>query len=180
MTKVLVISEDTIRTNSELSDNLYGKSLLPAIRTAQDLYLQEYLGSCLYKKILDLIGDGSILANENVAYRDLLDDYITPYMIERVVADVVPIVANKITNLGVYKSNDEYAQNTSAGEVDRLQNLHVIKANHYAKRMQLFLKGHREAFPELDCCGCGDVKPTLDTVAESGLFLGGARAKKVR
>ena len=178
MTKILLISEDMVRSYSEISDNVFGKSLLPAIRTAQDLYLEEFLGSCLYKKILELVGDGTIKDQENVAYKDLLDEYIQPFLLERVVADLIPIVGSKIANLGVFKSSDQYTENVSAGEVERLQNLHVIKANHYAKRMQLFLKGNRSAFPELDCCSCGDIKPTLDSSADCGLWLGGIRGRR--
>ena len=178
MTKILLISEDMVRSYSEISDNVFGKSLLPAIRTAQDLYLEEFLGSCLYKKLLDIVGDGTISNQENVAYKDLLDEYIQPFLLERVVADLIPVVGSKIANLGVYKSSDQYTENVSAGEVERLQNLHVIKANHYAKRMQLFLKGNRSAFPELDCCSCGEIKPTLDSSADCGLWLGGIRGKR--
>lgn len=179
MNKVLVVSEDTIRTYSEISENIYGKSLLPAIRTAQDLYLQEILGSCLYNKILNLIEDGSIVDIENAPYKNLLDNYVQPYMIERVVADLIPIVGSKIANLGVYKSQDEYTQNVSAGEVDRLQYSHVVKADHYAKRMQNFLKGNRSAYPELDACGCADVKPNLDSAEDVSLYLGGRRGRRL-
>ena len=179
--RVLVISEDTIRTYSEISDNVWGKSLLPAIKSAQDIYLQGFLGSCLYQKILQLIGDGTIINEENDAYRDLLDDYIEPYMVERVIADLIPIVGSKIANLGIFKSRDEYADNVSAGEVDRLQYLHTTKADHYAKRMQHFLKTHREAFPELDCCGCGaDIRPNLESAEDCGIWLGGYRSKVIR
>ena len=177
MNKVLVVSEDTIRTYSEISENIYGKSLLPAIRTAQDLELQEILGSCLYRKILSLIEDGTIVNQENSQYKDLLDEYIQPFMIEQVVADLIPIVGSKIANLGVYKSSDEYTQNVSAGEVDRLQYSHVVKANHYKKRMQYFLKENQKAFPELGTCKCGDIKPNLNSAEDVSIYLGGKRGK---
>lgn len=180
MNKVLLISEDTIKSNSEISDNLWGKNLLPAIRTSQDLYLQETLGSCLYKKILALVENGEISLEANVQYKDLLDDYITPYLIERVVADLIPIVYSKVSNLGVFKSNDEYANNIPAAEVDRLQYQHVVKADHYQKRMQDFLAGNRTAFPELASCSCGEVKPNLDSSEDCGLWLGGPRSRIIR
>ncbi len=180
MNNILVISEDTIRTNSELSKNLWSKSLLPAIRTAQDIYLQEFLGSCLYNKILTLISSNTVSDQGNEQYKQLLDDHITPYMIERVVADVIPIVGSKVVNMGVIKSTDEHTQTVSADEVDRIAQLHINKADHYAKRMQHYLKANSELFPELDCGNCGDVKPTLDSAADSGIFLGGFRGKRVR
>lgn len=179
MRNVLVVSEDTIRSNSEISDNVWGKSLLPSIRTSQDLYLQEFLGSCLYNKILDLISDGSISQTENAPYKLLLDDYITPYMIERVVADTIPTIANKIANLGVYKSNDEYANNIDNVQTDRLAQSHIDKADHYAKRMQHFLKSNKDMYPELNECGCGDIKPCLDSAADCSIFLGGYRGRTI-
>lgn len=181
MRNVLLISEDTLKTNSEISDNLWGKNILPAIRTSQDIYLQGFLGSCLYEKLLDLVADGTIVDPENIAYKDLLDNMVTPYLIERTIADLIPVAASKIANLGVYQSRDEYTNTVSAGEVDRLQYLHISKADFYAKRMQHFLKVHREAYPELDCCGCGaDIKPNLDSAEDCGIFLGGMRSRIIR
>jgi len=179
ITNVLLLSEDKLKSYSEISDNLYGKSLMPAIKTSQELYLQGILGSCLYQKLLSLVADGSIIDDENVAYKDLLDGYCTPYLIERTIADLIPIVGSKIANLGVYKSQDEYTSNVSAGEVDRLQYSHVVKADHYAKRMQNFLKGNRSAYPELDACGCADVKPNLDSAEDVSLYLGGRRGRRL-
>lgn len=117
---------------------------------------------------------------ENIAYKDLLDEYITPYLIERVIADLIPIVGSKIVNLGVIKTDDEYASNISADEVDRLQYQHIVKADHYAKRMQTFLKANRAAYPELNCCQCGDIQPNLNSAEDTGIFLGGYRARIVR
>ena len=48
-------------------------------------------------------------------------------------------------------------------------------ADAYCKMMQDFLKENRDSFPELNCCGSS---PTLDSSAECGIFLGGARGRK--
>lgn len=179
MTKILLISEAMVKENSEISDNIWGKSLLPAIRTAQDIYLQQILGSCLYQKLLDLVDTGEITSIDNEAYKTLLDEYIQPFLIERTITDLVPIVASKIANLGVFTSRDEYADSVSPDEVDRLKKLHEIKADHYTMVMQNFLRGNRQAFPELECCGCGQIKPNLYSYADTGLWLGGRRNGKV-
>ena len=181
MRNVLLISEDTLRSNSELSDNIWGKNVLPAIRTSQDIALQGFIGSCLYEKLLDLVADGSIQDQENVAYKDLLDDFVQPFLIEQVLADITPIVESKLANLGVYKSRTDYADNVPASEVERFQYRHIVNADFYAKRMQNFLKAHRDAYPELDCCGCGaDIKPNLESAEEVSIFLGGNRGRIIR
>ena len=40
MTTILLISEDYVKTNSGLDNNVYGKFLMPAIKEAQEMGLQ--------------------------------------------------------------------------------------------------------------------------------------------
>ena len=173
MTNILLISEDTLKTYSHLNDNVFGKSLTPAIITAQDIYLQKFLGSCLYKKVLELVKSGEI-RNENYAmYKELLDNYIANFLIYQTLANLVPEISTKITNMGLVVSNDEHVQNVTQGERDLVMGQYQKYADAYCKMMQDFLKENRDSFPELNCCGA----PTLDSSAETGLWLGGTRSK---
>lgn len=173
MTNILLISEDTLKTYSHLNDNIWGKSLTPAIITAQDIYLQKFLGSCLYKKVLELVKSGEI-RNENYAmYKELLDDYITNFLIYQTLANLIPEISTKITNMGLVTSSDEHVQNVTQGERDLVMGQYQKYADAYCKMMQDFLKENRDSFPELNCCGA----PTLDSSAETGLWLGGTRSK---
>ena len=173
MTNILLISEDTLKTYSHLNDNVWGKSLTPAIITAQDIYLQKFLGSCLYKKVLELVENGGI-RNENYAmYKELLDSYITNFLIYQTLANLIPEISTKITNMGLVASNDEHVQNVTQGERDLVMGQYQKYADAYCKMMQDFLKENRDSFPELNCCGA----PNLDSSAETGLWLGGTRSK---
>ena len=173
MTNILLISEDTLKTYSHLNDNVWGKSLTPAIITAQDIYLQKFLGSCLYKKVLELVENGGI-RNENYAmYKELLDSYITNFLIYQTLANLIPEISTKITNMGLVASNDEHVQNVTQGERDLVMGQYQKYADAYCKMMQDFLKENRDNFPELNCCGA----PNLDSSAETGLWLGGTRSK---
>ena len=173
MTNILLISEDTLKTYSHLNDNVFGKSLTPAIITAQDIYLQKFLGSCLYKKVLELVKSGEI-RNENYAmYKELLDNYIANFLIYQTLANLIPEISTKITNMGLVVSNDEHVQNVTQGERDLVMGQYQKYADAYCKMMQDFLKENRDSFPELNCCGA----PNLDSSAETGLWLGGTRSK---
>ena len=173
MTNILLISEDTLKTYSHLNDNVWGKSLTPAIITAQDIYLQKFLGSCLYKKVLELVKSGEI-RNENYAmYKELLDNYIANFLIYQTLANIIPEISTKITNMGLVTSSDEHVQNVTQGERDLVMGQYQKYADAYCKMMQDFLKENRDSFPELNCCG----STTLDSSAETGLWLGGTRSK---
>ena len=173
MTNILLISEDTLKTYSHLNENIWGKSLTPAIITAQDIYLQKFLGSCLYKKVLELVKSGEI-RNENYAmYKELLDNYIANFLIYQTLANLIPEISTKITNMGLVTSSDEHVQNVTQGERDLVMGQYQKYADAYCKMMQDFLEENRDSFPELNCCGA----PTLDSSAETGLWLGGTRSK---
>ena len=173
MTNILLISEDTLKTYSHLNDNVFGNSLTPAIITAQDIYLQKFLGSCLYKKVLELVKSGEIRNENYVMYKELLDNYITNFLIYQTLANIIPEISTKITNMGLVVSNDEHVQNVTQGERDLVMGQYQKYADAYCKMMQDFLKENRDSFPELNCCGA----PNLDSSAETGLWLGGTRSK---
>ena len=173
MTNILLISEDTLKTYSHLNDNVWGKSLTPAIITAQDIYLQKFLGSCLYKKVLELVENGGIRNENYVMYKELLDNYIANFLIYQTLANLIPEISTKITNMGLVVSNDEHVQNVTQGERDLVMGQYQKYADAYCKMMQDFLKENRDSFPELNCCGA----PNLDSSAETGLWLGGTRSK---
>ena len=172
MLKVLLISEDYIKTNSALNDNLWGKFLLPAIREAQDINLQIYLGECLYKTILGMVADGSITASTNESYKALLDDYIQPYLLYQIQANIVPVLNVKMTNIGSVVSKDEYINTLSQGNIDLVQSDFQHKADFYAQRILNFILNHSSEF-NLDECDCRSLRAHLDSSASTSIWLGG-------
>lgn len=177
MTKILLISEDYIKTNSGLNDNVWGNYLMPAIREAQDIKLQQILGTSLYETILEQVKNGAIKNDHFKPYKALLDDYIQPYLMYQTISDLVPIIGVKLTNIGVVVSNDEHLTNLTQGERELVQTYYGQRAEFYGKRLQNFLIDNRVNYKELAICE--DIKPTLDSVAETGLFLGGVRGRKL-
>ena len=177
MTNILLISEDFIKTNSGLNDNVWGSYLAPAIREAQDIKLQQILGSNLYQSLLDKIADGSIKNTDFKPYKTLLDEYVQIYLMYQTISDLVPIIGVKLTNLGVVVSNDEHLTNLSQSERELVQTYYEQRAEFYGKRLQEYLKDNCNDFNELQ--GNYDIHPTLDSIAETGLFLGGLRGRRL-
>lgn len=173
MTKILLISEDTIKTHSILNDNVWGKSLTPAITTTQDIWLSQILGKSLYYKLLELVENGGIRNVQFKAYKVLLDDYVQNYLIYETLANLIPEISTKITNMGLVVSNDEHVQNVTQGERDLVMGQYQKYADAYCKMMQDFLKENRKDFPELNC------EAELNSSASSGLWLGGVRSKRL-
>lgn len=177
MTKILLISEDYIKTNSGLNDNVWGTYLGPAIREAQDIKLQQILGTTLYQSLLKMVENGAIRNSDFEPYKTLLDDFIQVYLMYQTISDLIPIIGVKLTNLGVVVSNDEHTTNLTQGERELVQTYYEQRAEFYGKRLQNYLMENREKYVELN--DCTDIKPTLNSVAETGLFLGGIRGRRL-
>lgn len=179
MTKILLISEDYIKTNSGLNDNVWGNYLTPAIREAQDIKLQQILGTSLYESLLEKVKNGAIRNEKFRQYKNLLDDFVQPYLMYQTISDLVPIIGVKLTNLGVVVSNDEHLTNLTQGERELVQTYYGQRAEFYGKRLQGFLKDNHSDFEELGECNHNQLDPTLNTIADTGIWLGGYRGRKL-
>lgn len=169
---ILLCSEDFIKTNSNLGDNVFGKFLLPAIREAQTINLQPILGANLYNSILAQISAGTLTDS----YKELVDDYIQWYLLYAVLSDIVDVLDVKLVNLGTTRSRDEYLDNISDEERVRLKSNYMYKADFYCRRLQEYLLANRSSFVELDECACQNIKANLSSAASTGLWLGGFRS----
>lgn len=177
---VLLTSEKHIKSISPLSDNLAGKYLLPTIKLVQDIELRGTIGSCLLTSLQEKIGGGSISGTSNEAYKDLLDNYIQPYMSYQVLSEITDIVANKVVNAGVMQVNDEHQNNSYRTDKNDLKLQFLRFADSYKRMMQEFLLKNRSAFPELEECVCERIVANLHSAQSGGLWLGAARGKMYR
>ena len=180
MTKILLVSEDYIKTNSNLNDNVWGDYLLPAIREAQDMGLQSIIGSCLYNQILTLVDNSTIADSGNTAYKVLLDEYIQPYLLYQVLTDLIPIIGTKLANLGTVISNDEHIINLTEAERSNLKHYYEMRADFYCRRMQEYLLNNKDLYPELKECDCERMRSNLKSAASTGMWLGGYRGRRVK
>lgn len=178
MNKVLLISEQYIKANSGLDDNVYGKFLLPAMREAQDINLQSIIGSSLMDKLCALVKSGEITNEENWDYKYLLDKHIQPYLMYITISNIIPLIGSKLSNLGVIISNDEHVENLSKNDKDSLKDYYTLRSDHYARKMQKYLCKNRIIYPELNDCDCDNMQANLKSAATCPIWLGGCRSKK--
>lgn len=140
MNKVLLISEETLKTYSLVNDNIDGKYLLPAIQTAQDIDLETLIGKALLDKLCKLVETGEIVSNTK--YKTLLDDYITPYLVWQVMSNLQLGINYKLSNSGVITNDDERKSRLDYRNNQLLQEQYKHYADSYAIKLKDYL-----------CCG---------------------------
>lgn len=177
MNNVLLISEQYIKANSGLDDNVYGKFLLPAMKEAQDINLQSIIGTSLMEKLCELVKTGEITLDDNWNYKYLLDKHIQPYLMYMTISNIIPLVGSKLSNLGAIISNDEHVENLSKNDKDSLKDYYALRSDHYARQMQKYLIHNRIIYSELNDCDCENMNANLKSAATCPIWLGGKRGK---
>ena len=177
---VLLISEDYIKSVTNISDNLANDYLLPSIKLAQDIDLESTIGTQLLEKIQELIYNNDISNENNSMYKLLLDKYIQPYLAYATIQHLTPTVAYKLANQGVIRTDDEKSYNITSNEVDKVIDYYNHIANTFKKRLQLFLIANYNEFPELlNWKSLADIRANLYSSAGCNVNLGGPRGKSI-
>lgn len=154
MNNVLFISEKTIKENSLVSNNVDGKYIQNAIRTAQDISLQPIIGSKMFKKLAQMIQDDALTD----LYRNLLVDYIQPILVNSVMSDLVLQLTYKFRNMGAVQTTDTNLMLPSLKDLQYIREDYNMKAMFYMNRLSDYLEANCTKFKEYPGCGCGELK----------------------
>ena len=130
MATALFIKRDDLVKNTIINGNVDTDKFIQFIKIAQQMHIQNYLGTDLYNKISnDIINDeleGDYLA--------LVNSYIQPMLIHYAMVDYLPFAAYEIKNGGLFKHRSENAETPSKEEIDFLVQRHRHFADFYTTR----------------------------------------------
>jgi hypothetical protein len=121
--KVLFISENKLKSNTAINDNVDSSELRFCIQQAQQIQIQETLGTNLYNYLLELVDTGDIDLPANYRYKGLLDDYVQPTLISYAYYLALDNFWLKFINIGLVQNRSEQGQ-----PVD-LKTLQYLKTN---------------------------------------------------
>ena len=166
MAQALFISRDDIVKFTALNGNIDTDKFIQFVKIAQDIHIQNYLGT----KLFDKINDGIVAANLSTPYTTLLNKYIKPMVIHWSMVEYMPFAAYTIANKGVYKHNSENSENVDKLEVDFLIEKERSIAEHYTRRFIDYMSFNQQNFPEYNLNSNADMFP--DKEADfSGWYL---------
>ena len=174
MAEILLSSEKFIKETMSVSDNLSGKYILPSLREAQEIGLRGILGDKLLSKLKEMVNTGCLCG----AYKTLVD-HCQYYLAYATIVEVQNKVSYKIGNFGVTKTQDENLQVATQDEIAKMQYYYQSKADACCLDLQNFLLENRADYPELTESCCHKIESNLRSAATCGIFLGGARGKRL-
>ena len=104
---VLLISEQKLKSQSPIDPNVDSDELRYGIQQAQNIYIQETLGTNFYTEILNQVEDGSISLSANTYNKELLDNFIQPTLVAYSYYIILDNMFVKLVNVGLQQFRSE-------------------------------------------------------------------------
>ena len=147
MAYVLFITRNDIIKNTPLQGAIDADKLLPFVRTAQDKYLLDLLGTVLFDYLQAKIADNTF-ATLNVYYQDLMDDHIKNTLIWYSAVEYIPFSSISFKSEGAVKHLSDQSVAPGKNEVDYLKQQAQQNADYYATRLQNYLISYSNQIPQ--------------------------------
>ena len=160
MAQALFITRDDLVKFTAMNGNIDTDKFIQYIKIAQDIHIQNYLGTKLYNKL----NDGVIANNLTTDYSNLLNNYIKPMLIHWSMVEYLPFSAYTIANKGVFKHTSENATSVEKSELDYLVEKERSIANHYTTRFIDYMCFNQSKFPEYNTNSNADMFPDHDSI----------------
>lgn len=158
MAKALFITTNDLVKHTIINGNVDPDSYTQYIFQAQQVHIQNYLGTKLYNKI----NDGIVAGNLASPYTTLLSDYIKMMVIHWTMVEYLPYASIKISEKGVFKHNSENSAVVDKSEIDYLIEKARDTAQSYTNRFIDYMTFNQSLFPEYNLNSNSDVYPDKD------------------
>lgn len=145
---IFLIDVDYIKEKSTVGDNLDPKYLNPCIAKAQVMDLQELIGTKLTKKLCEIVRDRPTLEPEPTPYDILLEEYVRPFLIPVIQAELLVSNYAKQRNAGNMQYLDTNQSNIPMEDMWKLHHHYENRASFMAKRLTAFIIANRGNYPE--------------------------------
>ena len=155
MAEALFITRQDLVRLTALNGNTDTDKFIQYIKIAQDIHIQNYLGTNLFDKLKSDIENDTL----EDPYLTLLEVYIKPMLIHWAMVEYLPFAAYTIANKGVYKHSSENSENVDKLEIDFLVNKERSIAEHYTERFIQYMNFNQIDFPEYNTNNNGNMFP---------------------
>ena len=155
MAEALLVTRNDIVKFTAMNGNVDTDKFIQFIKIAQDIHIQNYLGTKLFLKLQADITANTLAGN----YLTLVNTYVKPMLIHWAMVEYLPFAAYTIANKGVYKHSSENSENVQKTEVDFLIEKERNIAQSYTQRFIDYMSFNNNLFPEYRANKNSDVFP---------------------
>lgn len=162
------ISEEKLKQNSLINENVDDKIIRPLLIMVQDMYIQPAIGSGLYNELIDQIDNNTVTTPNNT----LIVDYIQAAVIWWIMAEAPMSMTYKFRNKGVQTQTSENSSPASIEDLITVADNYKYKAEWYTKRVSNFLYANSTTYPLfLNAGNAYDTIHSNNQIYQSGMML---------
>lgn len=162
------ITEEKLKANSLINENVDDKLIKPLLTTCQDIYIHPIIGTGLYNELKTQIAASGVTALNQT----LLEDYIQPTLIWYIMSEAPIAMTYQFRNKGVMKRNSENSNSADIDELISISNKYKYNAEFYAKRLSDYLCANSMDYPlYINAGNAADTLHPNNQVYQSGMFL---------
>jgi hypothetical protein len=143
MASVLLVSETKLKAFSNIHQNVDVSLLSTNIKIAQDLHLQNLIGTRFLNDIYDQVRTNTL----TLVNKELLDEWISPYLIWASVFEATPEIFMRQMNKTVVVGDTEQGKAITVKEMAYLRDIYQSRFNFYQQRLQDELRNRPNLYP---------------------------------
>lgn len=143
MANVLLISETKLKAFSTVHQNVDVELLAPMIKIAQDLHLQNLIGTKFINELYNQVKTSTLTTD----YKNLIDEWIAPYLVHAAVFEATPEIFMRMMNKSIVIGDTEQGKAISIKEMAYLRDIYQSRFNFYAQRLQDELRNQPNKYP---------------------------------
>jgi hypothetical protein len=167
METVLLVSEQRMKQWTSLDNNIRIDVLTPSILNAQEIYIQDTLGTRFFNRLKE----GVRLNNLTVDESTFLKDYVGPTLMQYSLYLLLPNLKYKMVEKGILNGSSEETGQTTLEELQFLRESTMDTAQFYDQRMKDFLIQNPSMFIEWLNWNNNGMPSNHDTPYFSGLQI---------
>ena len=157
VTHTLLISADTLKQNTTISQSVDEDLIHPVIMLAQDKYILPVLGTDLFEKLKT-----EIAGTPSGVYLTLLKDYVQKCLCQFTLATLYPVLRLRAVRHSVGEMNNEQGNSASHDDIQRLIDSALDMGEFYRQRMIDYLQNNTSSFAEYSSNEGSDLQPTTN------------------
>jgi hypothetical protein len=152
----LFISPEDLVKRTAINGNVDRDQMIQFIKIAQDIHVQALLGTALYNRLKTDVLNSTLAGN----YQTLLEDYVQDVLVHYSMTEILPFLAYKVSNGGVFKKQSENSEGIEKSELEYLIQRERDIAEHYGRRLVSYLTFYGSLTPEYYENQNGEMYPT--------------------
>jgi len=162
---VLLVSEQRMKDWTALDNNIRIDVLTPSILNAQEIYVQDTLGTPFFSRLKNGVLANDLTSDESTFLRD----YVGPALMQYALYLIMPNLKYKFVEKGIVSGSSEETDSTSLEELKYLRETALDTAQFYDERMKEFLCDYPNLFPIYRTWNSKGMSPNNETSYFSGL-----------